>query len=85
MVKAEGVRLNRVGFGVYKICNKSYFHAFSCVWTHTQVPEALPSVARGTWTAENHCVVFALRVCDEDQIDDEEEILEDKRQVLALQ
>lgn len=45
----------------------------------------LYTVARGTWAAENLCVVFVLRGCDEDQIDDEEEILEDKRQVLALQ
>lgn len=45
----------------------------------------LYTVARGTRAAENHCVVFVLRGCNADEIDDEEEILEDKRQVLALQ
>lgn len=34
MVKAEGVRLNRVGFGVYKIYSESYFHAFIPVYEH---------------------------------------------------
>ncbi|XP_040535561.1 zinc finger B-box domain-containing protein 1 isoform X1 [Gallus gallus] len=38
-----------------------------------------------TLDLKDHSRADMLGVCDEDQIDDEEEILEDKRQVLALQ
>lgn len=86
VIKAEGDIMSIVACSyVYLyVYSKNYFSAFYfCVCEHVWI--ALARVAWGIWAADNHCCVFLLRGCDEGQMDDKEEILEDKRQVLALQ
>lgn len=63
---------------------KAGFVPFSSTYVNI-CQQGLKQRTWGIWGAGNHCGVFLLRDWDERQMDDEEAILEDKQQVLALQ